>query len=62
MRDPIKYKINITDLDHGRISFYTALIVPTVAPLPPMSRVRAHVQGIRLNRALFVPKAYPAML
>ena len=39
--EPMKHKMNITDLDYGRTRFYTALIVLTVPPIPPMPRVRA---------------------
>src|SRR5262249_32330884 len=37
---PMKHKINITDLDHRRTRFHTALIVLTVAPIPPIPGVR----------------------
>ena len=36
MGKPIKHKMNITDLDHRHTRFYTALIVLTVAPIPPI--------------------------
>ena len=39
--EPIKHKVNITDLDHSCTRFYTALIVLTIAPIPPIPRVRA---------------------
>jgi len=39
--EPIKHKINITDLDHSCTRFDTALIVLTIAPIPPIPRVRA---------------------
>src|SRR5262245_11226446 len=39
--EPIKYKVNVTNLDHRRTRFYTAFIVLTVTPIPPIPRVRA---------------------
>jgi len=46
---PIKHKMNITDLDHRRPRFDTALIVLTVAPIPPIPCVRT------LNDPAFLP-------
>src|SRR5262245_8362973 len=39
--EPIQHKLNIADLDHRRTRFDTALIVLTVAPIPPMPRICA---------------------
>src|SRR4030095_5675330 len=39
--EPIEHKMNITDLEHRCTRFYTALIVLTIAPIPPIPRVRA---------------------
>src|SRR5215468_4094665 len=39
--ESIKHKMHMTDLDHRRTRFDTALIVLTVAPIPPMPRVCA---------------------
>src|ERR1043166_8116922 len=38
--EPIQHKLNIADLDHRRTRFDTALIVLTVAPIPPIPCVR----------------------
>src|SRR5215475_13557774 len=55
---PIKHKMNVTDLDHGRTSFYTTLIVLTLSPIPPMPCVRtlnapAFLQGREAFHALW---------
>ena len=39
--ESIQHKMHMTDLDHRRTRFDTALIVLTVAPIPPMPRVCA---------------------
>src|SRR5438128_9184155 len=39
--EPVQHKMYMTNLYHSRTGFYTALIVLTVAPVPPMPRVRA---------------------
>jgi hypothetical protein len=39
--EPVQHKMHMTNLDHSRTGFDAAFIVLTVAPIPPMPRVRA---------------------
>ena len=41
LSESIQHKLNMTDLDHRRTRFNPALIVFTMAPIPPMPRVCA---------------------
>src|SRR5262245_4968112 len=48
--EPMQPKRNITDVDHGCTRFDTTLIGLTLAPIPPMPRVRA------LHHPAFLPR------
>ena len=54
MSESVQYKMDVTDLDHGRTGFYTTLIVLTIPSVSTMPGVRPlHHPEFRQGRKTF---------